>query len=140
VLRTQEPDLDIIEKNLRTTEEELDLVLANGLNDPFWSALSSALVRVECKNWGRAAGVEPLRVLESKMRDRGALCRIGLFVSMSGFTRLFLVRLKSIQSDIGVFFALSGEDLRKLITEKRRVSSWMREEGLRRSLGTKQHV
>ena len=69
------------------------------------------------------------------MRDRGALCSIGLFVSMSGFTKPFLVRLKSIQSDAGVIFALSGEDLRKLISEKRRVGSWMRDEGLRRSLG-----
>ncbi len=56
IVRTEEPELQVIEKNLRTREEEIDLVLANGLRDPFWQSLSSPLILVECKNWSKKAG------------------------------------------------------------------------------------
>jgi Holliday junction resolvase-like predicted endonuclease len=135
LMRTEEPELRVIEKNLRTTEEEIDLVLKNGLSDAFWSTLSSPLILVECKNWSRRAGVGTLRVFESKMQDRGALCRIGIFVSMAGFTEPFLTRLKVIQAEGGVIFAVDGRDLATLVTSKRRISDWLGDEGLRRSLG-----
>jgi hypothetical protein len=118
-----------------TEEEEIDLLLTNGLTDPFWSSLTSPLILVECKNWKKAVGVPELRVFESKMRDRGALCRIGIFVALSGFTKPFLTRLKAIHVNGGVIFAINGENLSALVTSKRRLTSWLREEGLRRSLG-----
>jgi hypothetical protein len=135
LVHTEEPELQVVEKNLRTAEEEIDLILTNGLRDPFWSALSSPLIFVECKNWSKPAGVPELRVFESKMHDRAALARIGIFVSMSGFTRPFFTRLKAIQAAGGVIFAIDGEDLSTLVTSKRRVTDWLRDEGLRRSLG-----
>jgi len=135
LVHTEEPELLVLEKNFRTTEVEIDLVVTNGLKDPFWIALSSPLILVECKNWTERVGVPELRILESKIRDRGALCRIGIFVSLSGFTKTFLDRLKAVQADGGVIFAVDGEDLVRLIAEKRRLTDWLREEGLRRSLG-----
>ena len=135
LMHTEEPELQVIEKNLRTAEEEIDLVLRNALRDPFWSSLTSPVILVECKNWSRPAGVSALRVLESKMRDRGALSRIGIFVSMSGFTNPFLVRLKSVQADVGVIFAIDGDDLSTIVHSKTRITHWLRDDGLRRSLG-----
>jgi Holliday junction resolvase-like predicted endonuclease len=134
ILRTEEPELQVIEKNLRTREEEIDLVLANGLRDPFWLSLSSPLILVECKNWSKKAGVEQLRVLESKMLDRKAMCRIAFFVSLSGFTSTFLSRLTRFSADGGVIFAIDGDDLATLVRSKRRITDWLRVEGLRRSL------
>jgi hypothetical protein len=125
----------VVEKNLRTEEEEIDLVLSNGLSDPFWSTLTSPIIFVECKNWSKKAGVPELRVFESKMRDRAAICRIGIFVSRSGFTSTFMTRLKAIQADVGMIFAIDGIELAELVSSKRRITDWLREEGLRRSLG-----
>ena len=122
LVHTEEPELQVVEKNLRTREEEIDLVLSNGLREPFWSALSSPLILVECKNWSQRVGVPELRIFESKMQDRAALCRVGIFVSLSGFTRTFLTRLTSIQADVGVIFAIDGDDLSELVNSKRRIT------------------
>lgn len=135
LLRTEEPELSIAQKNFRTTEEEIDFVLTNGLVHAFWSAQSSPLVSVECKNWSSPVGVKELRIFESKMRDRGAICRIGIFVSMEGFTEPALVRLKTPQRDLGVIFAVTGDDLRDLVAKKIRLTDWLRTEGAIRALG-----
>jgi hypothetical protein len=100
LLRTEEPELSV-RKNFRTAEEEIDLVLVNGLTNPFWSSQASPLVFVECKNWSERVGVGEIRIFESKMRDRGAICKIGIFVSMGGFAKTALVRLKVSQRDLG---------------------------------------
>jgi len=136
LVHTEEPELQVLEKNFRTAEVEIDLAVTNGLKDPFWIALTSPLILIECKNWTKRVGVPELRIFESKMRDRGALCRIGVFVSISGFTKPFLDRLKAVQAGGGVIFAVDGEDLVRLIGEKRRLTDWLRDEGLRRSLGS----
>ncbi|MFD9244727.1 restriction endonuclease [Streptomyces sp. NPDC059556] len=136
LLRTEDPELRVIEKNFRTAEEEIDVLVSNGLKDPFWSSQGSPLILIECKNWRSRVGVPELRVFESKMRDRGALCRIGIFVSLAGFSRPFLDRLKSFQETGGIIFALDGGDVTQLVSEKMRVSEWLRVNGMRRALGS----
>jgi hypothetical protein len=101
----------------------------------FWVAHGSPLILVECKNWTEKPGMPELRIFESKIRDRGALCKIGIFVSVSGFTKTFLKRLKKFRSADGVIFAIDGADLEWIVTSKMRLTDWLREEGIRRSLG-----
>ncbi|MER5867633.1 restriction endonuclease [Kitasatospora sp. NPDC002040] len=135
ILRTEEPELEVVEKNFRTAEEEIDILVTNGLRDPFWVAQGSPLILIECKNWKNKPGVPELRVFESKMKDRSALCKIGIFVSMAGFTRPFLARLKAFQAQGGIIFALDGDDLEELVSSKTRLTDWLRGAGVRRALG-----
>lgn len=135
LLRTEEPELSVLQKNFRTSEEEIDVVLTNGLTHPFWTAQSSAYMFVECKNWSSPVGVKELRVFESKMRDRGAVCKIGIFVAMGGFAETALERLKVPQRDLGAIFAVTGHDLRELVIKKTRLTEWLRTEGAIRALG-----
>lgn len=134
LLRTEEPELQVVERNFRTAEEEIDIVVSNGLSDPFWTSHGSPLILIECKNTSAPIGVPDLRIFESKILDRSALCRIGVFVSFSGFAETFLTRLKSFQKD-GIIFAVSGVDVRELVTSKTRLSEWLRGPGVIRSLG-----
>jgi Holliday junction resolvase-like predicted endonuclease len=136
IMRIEEPELQIIEKNFRTQEEEIDLLLANGMSDPFWTGMGSPLIMVECKNWKEPnkPGVAELRVLESKMADRRSICKIGIFISVSGFSDTFMTRLKAIQSDGGMIFAVTGDNLSKLVEEKIRLTDWLKVDGLRQSL------
>ncbi len=85
LLRTEEPQLQPVERNYRTREEEIDVLVTNGLTDPWWAAHGSPLILIECKNKKAKASVPDLRTFESKVMDRGALCKIGIFVSVSGF-------------------------------------------------------
>lgn len=134
IVNTEEPELRLMVKNFRTEEEEIDLILANGLAHPFWASFGSPTIFVECKNWVEPVGVAELRVFESKMEDRRAVAKIGIFVSMSGFTAPFLTRLKEIQArGVGVIFAVSGEDLRAVLVTRQRLTDWLRSEGFMRA-------
>ena len=46
-----------------------------------------------------------------------------------------MTRLKAIQADVGMIFAIDGIELAELVSSKRRITDRLREEGLRRSLG-----
>jgi Holliday junction resolvase-like predicted endonuclease len=135
LVRAEGAELTVIEKNFRTAEEEIDIVLSNSLADPFWVAQRSPLILVECKNWKESVGVSELRVLESKMRDRGALCRIGIFVSLSGFTKPFIEHLRRFQETGGIIFAVDGSDLAKMVEARERLTNWLKMTGLKRALG-----
>lgn len=130
VLLRAEHEVQVLEKNYRTKEEEIDLILTNGLSHPFWLNQSSAFILVECKNWASPVGVEPLRVLESKLEDRKGAARIGLFVSTAGFTQPFVDRLKTVQSrGIGLIYALDWDDLESLIARRLPMMEWLRSDG-----------
>ncbi|WP_328324408.1 restriction endonuclease [Kribbella sp. NBC_00382] len=137
MLRAEEPELSVVEKNYRTSEEEIDLVVSNSLTDPFWMAQGSPIILIECKNWKEKIGVPELRVLESKIKDRGAICKVGVFVSISGFASTSLERLKDFQSSDGMIYAIDGADLEYIISAKVKLSEWLRREGVKRALGTK---
>lgn len=135
LLRTEEPHLQPVERNYRTREEEIDVLVTNGLTDPWWAAHGSPLILIECKNKKAKASVPDLRTFESKVKDRGALCKIGIFVSVSGFAATTLQRLKTFQAEGGIIFAVSGSDLDELIATKTKLSDWLRGPGVVRSLG-----
>ncbi|WP_329552925.1 restriction endonuclease [Streptomyces sp. NBC_00696] len=135
LLRAEGNGLTVVEKNFRTTEEEIDILVSNNLADPFWVAQGSPFMLIECKNWKDKVGVPELRVFESKLQDRNALCRIGIFVSLSGFKKTFLERLKHFQATGGIIFAIDGADLEQVVTSRQRLTDWLRQDGIRKALG-----
>ncbi|PPF84271.1 hypothetical protein C5E07_08520 [Pseudoclavibacter sp. RFBJ3] len=133
---TEGPDLMVAEKNFRTEEEEVDLVLRSNLPAPFWASQKSAYWFVECKNWSRPMGVAEIRVFESKIDDRKSSVRIGVFVSTSGFYSTAVHRLKSAQiKDIGLIYAITLEDIRGLLDRRQSLSDWLLNEGAMRAFG-----
>jgi hypothetical protein len=77
--------LEVIATRYSTGDEEIDLVVKNNIERPFWSALDSPLVFVECKNWSSAVGAPEIRNFEVKMMNH-PLARVGFFVAPGGFT------------------------------------------------------
>lgn len=69
----------------------------------------SPVTFVECKNWNSPVGVPEMSIFESKMRDRGAVFKIVIFVAMAGFTQTALDRLKVPQRDLGVIYAITAK-------------------------------
>lgn len=126
--------LEVLEKRVRHDDEELDLVLRNDLKDSFWLALNSPLVVVESKNWSSRVGTDELRVLESKIKDRESLCRVGIFVSLNGFSRPFLQRVRKIQAQGTVVFPVDGDDIAGIARSNMPLDVWLKDVGLRRIL------
>jgi hypothetical protein len=73
--------LQVIDRNLRTSAEEIDRLVRNESDEAFWSSLGNPLL-VECKNWGVAAGAKEIRDLGGKMGSRSI--RTAFLIAKSG--------------------------------------------------------
>lgn len=124
----------VVERNLRTAEEELDLVVQVNSADPFWASQRSPCIFVECKNWSTAAGITELRVFESKLQDHDSLCKVGVFVALKGVSAPFRDRLREVQARGRTVFALEESDLAEAIEHDGGLAGWLSSEGLARLL------
>lgn len=113
VLFTAVDVLEVAGKNVSTDDEEIDLVVKNNISRPFWSALGSPLLFVECKNWSGPSGPKELRDFEVKLQNHGSLTKLGIFVSLNGFTSGVDEELKRLGRGSYHVVTLSGDDLRE---------------------------
>jgi hypothetical protein len=134
LLELPDSKLPVLEKRLKHADEELDLVLRNDLEEPFWKSFNSPVILVECKNWSSRVDVNELRILETKMRDRNRICSVGIFVALMGFTQPFLSRARDLQGQGLTIFPVDGDDVRNIIQTKQTVPLWLSDKGLRRIL------
>lgn len=126
--------LPVLEKRLKHADEELDLVLRNDLDEPFWKGFGSPVVLVECKNWSSRVDINELRILETKMRDRNRIASLGIFVSLAGFTQQFLVRARDLQGQGLTIFPVTGDDIHEIIHTRQTLPQWLSDKGIRRIL------
>lgn len=71
--------------NLRTSDEEFDVVIPNKSEDPIWRTEGSYIL-VEAKNWSTKAGPTEFDRFNSKLDRRYGRVKLGFFVSVNGFT------------------------------------------------------
>jgi hypothetical protein len=126
--------LVVLEKRFRTAHEELDLILQNNLSAPFWHAFRSPLILVECKNWRRPVGVPELRVLESKVKDRGSLCNLGILVALGGVSREVMRRARALGREGITIFVLDAKELAAVVGSQTNLSDYLASQGIKRVL------
>lgn len=114
-----------VKKNVQRPDQEIDLLIVNKLADPFWTALQSPIILVECKN--QKVKVEPkdLRNFEVKIIDRKGLCRLGIIVSTSGFTRGCYEAAARCGRDGYRVILIDGETLQKRINSDVKTVDWL---------------
>lgn len=127
LVRMSGPGLVVRERNFRTDSEELDLVLSNNLEGTFWASFASPLIFVECKNWSTKVGVSEARVFESKLRERGNLCRVGVFVAVNGVTAPFRQVLRGCQRDGVTVFVADAAALDEMVETRTPLANWLQE-------------
>jgi CheY-like chemotaxis protein len=79
------PGLEVIAVDYVTKTEEIDVVVRNCLADAFWIN-QGAIFLFECKNWVEKVGKRELADFQDKLGTRFGRCRLGFFISPSGFT------------------------------------------------------
>lgn len=116
-----------VKKNVRRNGEEIDLVIVNKISDPFWTALQSHTILVECKNQTKKVEPKDLRNFEVKILDRRGLCKLGIIVSISGFTRgCFEVVSKCKRDGINILL-IDQKLLQKRIDNELNTADWIEE-------------
>ena len=104
---------EVVER-LKTDTEEIDLVILNKSDNPFWQK-ESQLILVECKNWSSKCGKNELVCFKEKITNRRGRAKIGFFISWGGFASTFSKEdLRSSQGDI-LIVPIDGKSLKSAI-------------------------
>jgi Holliday junction resolvase-like predicted endonuclease len=108
------PGFIVSESNYHTATEEIDLVLRNASDDPFWRRWGS-LILVEAKNWqSQRVGKNEYAQFYRKLENRGGHCTLGFLICTERFAETFhLERLRDSKFPLRVA-PIDGEDLRRL--------------------------
>ena len=85
VLLPTNPGFVVAGRNVRLDDEEIDLVVRNESQDPYWQKEGNVIL-VEAKNWSQKVGPEVLDRLLAKMERKFQRCRLGILVAPAGFT------------------------------------------------------
>lgn len=109
------PGFTVIERNYHTATEEIDLVLRNASDDPFWRGMGS-LILVEAKNWqSQRVGKNEYVHFYRKLENRGGHCTLGFLICTERFAETFhQERLRDGKSPLRIA-PIDGEDLRRLV-------------------------
>ena len=115
----------IASRRLNLEDEELDIILHNNSQRPFFLGLQSPLVLLECKNWRDPVGVDELRNFEGKVRNHRNLCRVGLFFAVNGFTEPARDFLRRLGRDGPVIALLQMDQLRDFLADMMPLEEWL---------------
>lgn len=110
-----------VRTNVRTDVEEIDLEIENTADDAFWKNCGP-LIYAECKNWSTdsiPAGIQQFDHFSAALQ-RSALCKVGFFVSNSGFSPEFLQASKRMTGGDSLVVPVDREDLENLVQNKPR--------------------
>lgn len=120
-----EVGLAVSDRRVSTCDEEIDLVLMNNVNRPFWLALNSPLLFVECKNWTRHIGTKDVRDFEVKLQNHTFLVKVGVFVSINGFSSEVASELKRMSRSNYHVVMIERADIVAYLDASEGVLSWL---------------
>jgi hypothetical protein len=119
------PHLEVAERNFRTGDEEIDVILKNNVPRPFWISLGSPLLFVECKNWSRPVGAPEIRNFAGKLGNHSPRTRVGIVVAPGGFTSEAREAVKRLSGQPHTLALVDGADLRELTDGGNSVLDWL---------------
>jgi hypothetical protein len=74
---------NVIDKDVRTSSEEIDILIGNESTDPFLSKLGTPIL-VECKHWKFPVGAKDVNWFITKVKKRSL--NVGILVAWKGIT------------------------------------------------------
>ncbi len=119
------PHLQVVQRRYSTGDEEIDLIVKNNVDRPFWTGLGSPLLFVECKNWTAPVGAPEIRNFEGKLANHTSMARIGILVAPGGFTGEAVNAIKRSSRDAYTIALADHEDLDALAHGAATVLEWL---------------
>ena len=122
-----EPGLEVADKNFKTKNEEIDILLKNKVDDPFWVQLISPFIFVECKNWNSKVETEDIKKLKSNLDDHRSQARVGILMSVNGFSKgADIVKVRSGSQD-KIICTIDGKDIEHFLDAKTSLKFFLEE-------------
>ncbi len=108
-----------VNRNRRSSDEEIDLMIRNESTDPLWSK-ESPYILVEAKNWSKPCGKNELVLFENKLISRHGRAKLGFFVAPGGFAKTFGSAHATGRRDEYFVVPIGPEGLEKLVESRDR--------------------
>lgn len=124
LLFTSNSFMELVNKRVSTGDEEIDLVIKNNINRPFWLAFQSPLFFIECKNWKNPVGASELRNFEVKLRNH-KLAKVGFFVALGGFTAEVWSELKRMGREQEHIVLIDRNDIKTFLDSDMDFFMWL---------------
>lgn len=117
--------LNIVANNLNNGDEELDIVLQNNIHEWFFANLNSPLLLVEAKNWKDNVPTKVARDFTSKTHLHKNLTRVGILVTVNGYTGEVDEVLKRLWATDELLVLISWDDIEYLLSDHIDPKEWL---------------
>lgn len=117
--------LVVVDRNVRTETEEIDIVVRNESPDPFWSKLSTHIL-FECKNWSSRVDKDSVVAFRDKLQERRGAVKVGYIIAVNGFTKDAKIHMLRWSREDVVVVPVDRDDLQELIISKQSLTELRR--------------
>ncbi len=119
--------LEVVEIERQASDQQINFILKNNVNRPFWISLGSSLLIGEAKNWKDKTPTKEIATLSDKVNDHKNFSCIGVFVAMNGFTEELDETQKRKGSSEKIIIPIQGDHIETLLTERQDPIDWLEE-------------
>lgn len=106
-------------------DEQIDLVIKNNIDKPFWLNFKSPVIILKAKNWSKPTPVKELDILLTKLWNHNNFSRIWFFVAMKWFTEPTEELLKRQWTTEKILVKITWNDINELLTDKLDPLEWL---------------
>lgn len=106
-------------------DEQIDLVIKNNINKPFWLNLKSPVIIWEAKNRSKKTNTEVINTLRGKSVWHTNLSKIGIVIAMNWFTKAVDSNLLRDWASERVIVAITWDDINNLLVTESNPIEWL---------------
>ncbi len=114
------PGFERTQTNLRSIDEQIDVVIPNESPDPFWQQSQSQYFLAECKHWSKPVDPKEIDSFRLDIKRRYGRCRLGFFIAIGGFTKGALTRLATAREEDALIVTLEAAQVTALVEARDR--------------------
>jgi len=109
----------------QASDEQIDLIIKNNINRPFWISLGSSLFIGEAKHTTSLTKTEAIKKVIGTLDFHKNISKIGIFISMEGFTKEKDEVLKRVGGGDKIISCISGLEIEEFLTIKTDPLDWL---------------
>jgi len=115
---SQIEDLSVIDRNIRFQNEEIDILLKNNIDKPFWQHFKSPSILIECKNTSKPMPSKDIVLFKEKIRNKTNMVKLGFIISINGFTKNVRTEILKAQMDNITLGLITKDDIILFFSKK----------------------
>ncbi|MGB3717320.1 MAG: restriction endonuclease [Candidatus Promineifilaceae bacterium] len=115
----------VVDSKVKSSSDEIDLVVVNKVNDPFWISLHTPFILIECRNWKDKTEPKHIRDFEGKILDRKHYCKLGVFIATGGYKKGCFDAVAKMSRENYKILLIDNTALRKRTVEGMSTANWL---------------